>query len=57
MKKNLLNLIMQLKADKEIKNLMEGRQISFNSVILLHYYPEEKEIWDEAFHKYLKICL
>jgi rhamnulokinase len=54
---SLGNLIMLLKADKEIKNLMEGRQISFNSVNLLRYDPEEKEIWDEAFHKYLRICL
>jgi rhamnulokinase len=50
------NIIMQLKADKEIKNLKEGRQLSFNSTKLMHYYPEEREIWDEAFHKYLRFC-
>lgn len=51
------NIIMQLKADKEIKDLKEGRQLSFNSTKLMHYYPEETEIWDEAFNKYLRFCL
>lgn len=49
------NLLMQLKADGEIKNIKEGRNLSLDSTQLSYYEPEDIEIWEEAYGKYLKI--
>ena len=49
------NLIMQLKADGEIKNIKEGRELSFNSTQLSFYEPEDIEAWEEAYNNYLNI--
>jgi len=48
------NLIVQLKASGEIKNLDEGRKISLNSSILYEYEPENKSRWDEEYIRYIK---
>ena len=48
-------LLMQLKADGEINNLEEGRKISLDSSEVYKYEPEDKEEWDEAYNKYIKI--
>lgn len=52
---SLGNVIMQLKAAGEISNLDEGRQISKNSSEVDYYIPENKEIWDVAYERYLKV--
>ena len=52
---SLGNVIMQLKAAGEINNLDEGRQISQNSLEVDYYIPENKNIWDSAYERYLKI--
>jgi len=49
------NLLMQLKADGEIKNIEEGRKISLASSEIIKYEPHDTEIWNEEYQKYLKI--
>jgi len=49
------NLLMQLKAAGEIKNLDEGRQISLNSSKVESYTPQNTQDWDEKYQAYLKI--
>lgn len=49
------NFILQLKYEKEINNLEEGRELSLNSANLNYYYPSNSEIWLEAFDKYLNL--
>ena len=51
------NLLMQLKAAGEIKTLDEGRDISIASSEVVGYEPRGKEIWDEAYSRYLKISI
>jgi len=48
------NLLMQLKASGEIKNLDEGRKISLNSSVVSSYGPKDIDRWDEEYSKYLK---
>ena len=49
------NLLMQLKASGEIKNLDEGRKISLNSSEVTNYKPKDGDRWIEEYSKYLKI--
>ena len=49
------NLLMQLKAAGEIRNLEEGRQISLNSSKVENYIPQNTQDWDEKYQVYLKI--
>jgi sugar (pentulose or hexulose) kinase len=49
------NLLMQLKADGEIKNIQEGRQLSLASSEVFNYKPSDKEKWDEAFNTYINL--
>jgi sugar (pentulose or hexulose) kinase len=49
------NLLMQLKADGEIKNIQEGRQLSLASSEVFKYKPSDKEKWDEAFNTYINL--
>ncbi|MHB8279942.1 MAG: rhamnulokinase [Candidatus Humimicrobiaceae bacterium] len=49
------NLLLQLKATGEIKNIKEGRQIALDSSKVLEYNPQNTELWDEAFQRYKKI--
>ncbi|MBN1298405.1 MAG: rhamnulokinase [Actinobacteria bacterium] len=49
------NLLMQLKAAGEIKNLSEGRQVSLNSSNVLEYKPANISYWDGQYSKYLKL--
>ena len=49
------NLLMQLKADGEIKNIEEGRKISLASSEVIKYEPHDTEIWNEEYQRYLKI--
>ena len=48
------NLLMQLKASGEIRNLDEGREISLNSSAVSSYEPKDVERWDEEYSKYLR---
>jgi len=49
------NLLMQLKASGEIKNLDEGRKISLNSSEVTNYKPKDGGRWGEEYSRYLKI--
>jgi len=49
------NLLMQLKAAGEIKNLSDGRQLSLNSSKIKQYSPAGTAYWDSQYEKYLKI--
>ncbi|MBC8387797.1 MAG: rhamnulokinase [Actinobacteria bacterium] len=49
------NLLMQLKAAGEIKNLEEGRKISLDSSKIIHYEPKDKSLWDGAYSRFIKL--
>ena len=49
------NLLMQLKASGEIKNLDEGRKISLNSSEVTNYKLKDGDRWSEEYSRYLKI--
>ncbi len=50
------NLLMQLKAAGEVKNLEEGRKISLNSFIASNYEPKDGDRLNEEYGRYLAIC-
>jgi rhamnulokinase/L-fuculokinase len=49
------NILLQLKADKEINKIDEGRQIVANSFKLQYFTPAEEIDWDKAFDTYCNI--
>lgn len=49
------NILMQAMAMGEIKNLSELRQVVKASFPVEYYMPKDKEIWDEAYEKYIKV--
>jgi sugar (pentulose or hexulose) kinase len=49
------NLLMQLKGTSEISSLDEGRQIVMNSSDLNCYEPQDVDVWDEAYRRYLSV--
>jgi rhamnulokinase len=49
------NLIVQLIALKEIKDLNEGRMLVKRSEPLTEYMPQDADRWDEAYDRFLKI--
>jgi len=49
------NIMLQAKAAGLVKDIWEMRQIIANSLELVKYEPQDKEAWDAAFDKYLRI--
>ena len=49
------NIMLQAKAAGLVGDIWEMRQIIANSLELVKYEPQDKEIWDQAYEKYLKI--
>lgn len=49
------NLICQLMASGEVKNLNEARMIVKNSFPVKYYEPKDKDTWDDAYDKFLGI--
>jgi len=49
------NLIAQLIALGELSGLKEGRELVKRSFPINEYTPENKEQWDEAYERLLKI--
>ena len=47
------NLLMQLMADGEIKDIREGRQLSFNSNNLMTYKPSDCDLWESKYREYV----
>lgn len=48
-------LLMQLKADGEIRNIEEGRRISLASFNTEYYEPQDIELWGILYDRFLKI--
>ena len=49
------NIMVQSKAAGEVKDLWDMRKVIANSLNLKRFSPADKEIWDAAYVKYLKI--
>lgn len=49
------NIMVQAKAAGEVKDLWDMRKVIANSLNLKRFSPTDKEIWDAAYVKYLKI--
>lgn len=49
------NLLMQLMADNEIKNIEEGRLLTLNSSKLIIYKPSDCDLWENKYKEYLDI--
>ena len=49
------NIMLQAKAAGEVVDIWEMRDIIANSIEIRHFEPQDKEIWDEAYEKYINI--
>jgi len=49
------NFLIQLLANGEISNLHEGRELILKSSEIINYCPNNKDDWDLAYEKFLKI--
>ena len=49
------NIMLQAKASGMVKDIWEMRQIIANSLELKKFEPKNKEAWDEAYKKFLKV--
>ena len=49
------NIMLQAQASGFVKDIWQMRQIIANSIELVRYEPKDKETWDAAYDKYLKI--
>ena len=49
------NIMLQAKASGLVKDIWEMRQIIANSLELKKFEPKNKEAWDEAYEKFLKV--
>jgi rhamnulokinase len=49
------NIMLQAQAAGMVKDIWEMRQIIANSTELVRYEPQDKEIWDAAYKKFLTI--
>jgi rhamnulokinase len=47
--------MLQAQASGFVKDIWQMRQIIANSIELVRYEPQDKETWDAAYDKYLKI--
>ena len=49
------NIMVQAKAANEVRDLWDMRRVIANSLELKRFTPTDKEQWDEAYDKYLRI--
>ncbi|HRL17814.1 MAG TPA: rhamnulokinase, partial [Prevotella sp.] len=49
------NIMLQAKASGLVKDIWEMRQIIANSLELKTFEPQNKEAWDAAYEKFLKV--
>ena len=50
------NIMLQAKASGEVKDIWEMRRIIANSLELKEFLPQDKQLWDEAYERYLAVC-
>ena len=51
------NIMVQMLANGDIRDLAEGREIILNSSLVETFEPQEHELWIEARSKFESICL
>ena len=49
------NIMMQAQSAGLVNDIWQMRQIIANSIDLVRYEPQDKELWDKAYEKYLEI--
>ena len=49
------NVMLQAKASDDVKDIWDMRRIIADSLELKHFEPKDKELWDEAYAKFLDI--
>lgn len=49
------NFLFQLKADGQIKDIAEGRELCYNSYDTVDYVPKNQETWNKKYKKYISI--
>ena len=50
------NIMLQAKASGQVKDIWDMRRIIANSLELKHFSPQDKEVWDAAYEKFVAIC-
>ena len=50
------NIMLQAKASGQVKDIWDMRRIIANSLELKHFAPQDKEVWDAAYDKFVAIC-
>lgn len=50
------NIMLQAKASGQVKDIWDMRRIIANSLELKHFAPQDKEVWDVAYEKFVAIC-
>ena len=49
------NIMLQAKAAGDVSDIWEMRKIIANSISMKAFHPTDKELWDEAYERYLEI--
>ena len=50
------NIMLQAKASGQVKDIWDMRRIIANSLELKHFAPQDMEVWDAAYEKFVAIC-
>ena len=50
------NIMLQAKAAGLVGDIWEMRRIIANSLELKEFLPQDKQLWDEAYERYLAVC-
>ena len=50
------NIMLQAKASGEVKDIWEMRRIIANSLELKEFLPQDKQLWNEVYERYLAVC-
>ena len=50
------NIMLQAQASGEVKDIWDMRRIIANNLELKQFLPQDKEVWDAAYEKFVAIC-
>ena len=50
------NIMLQAQASGEVRDIWDMRRIIANSLELKQFLPQDKEVWDAAYEKFVAIC-